>query len=289
MKISKSTEILKYWILERQKIFTLKEAGAERPWTSDPILDTYRFCNVYREQDKVTRWIAANLRNEADRYPWFTMTLARLINLPESLTVLKRHLVDDTGTLAWNRKTFTDIIHDRSCMGKKNFNPAYIVSTNGFAMEKGDYLGLKVLQPLWDDRDSINRDIRKAKSLEEVHTMLKTYNGLASFMAAQVVADLKHYSRFMLLPDHLSFAAPGPGSKRGMNRILGRETQASMSDTLWTSYMSQLYPYMSSWAEREGLPPLDAQDLQNCLCEYDKYMRAKTGEGTPKQKYQGGK
>jgi hypothetical protein len=31
--------------------------------------------------------------------------------------------------------------------------------------------------------------------------------------------------------------------------------------------------------------PMHAQDLQNCLCEFDKYERARLGEGTPKQIY----
>jgi hypothetical protein len=30
---------------------------------------------------------------------------------------------------------------------------------------------------------------------------------------------------------------------------------------------------------------LHAQDIQNCLCEFDKYMRVKLGQGTPKQLY----
>lgn len=48
---------------ERQKIYLAKEAGKPRPWTKDPVLRDYFFCNVYREQDTVTKWIAENWRN----------------------------------------------------------------------------------------------------------------------------------------------------------------------------------------------------------------------------------
>jgi hypothetical protein len=34
-----------------------------------------------------------------------------------------------------------------------------------------------------------------------------------------------------------------------------------------------------------GLGDLHAQDLQNCLCEVDKYLRAKLGEGKPKRRF----
>jgi hypothetical protein len=34
-----------------------------------------------------------------------------------------------------------------------------------------------------------------------------------------------------------------------------------------------------------NLKDLHAQDIQNCLCEFDKYERVRLGEGTPKQLY----
>lgn len=32
---------------------------------------------------------------------------------------------------------------------------------------------------------------------------------------------------------------------------------------------------------------LDAQDLQNCLCEFDKYERVRMGQGRPRSRYPG--
>ena len=37
--------------------------------------------------------------------------------------------------------------------------------------------------------------------------------------------------------------------------------------------------------ERIGLHGLRAQDLQNCLCEFDKWMRVRLGEGKPKRRF----
>jgi hypothetical protein len=34
-----------------------------------------------------------------------------------------------------------------------------------------------------------------------------------------------------------------------------------------------------------GLGDLHAQDLQNCLCEFDKMERARLGEGKPKRRF----
>ena len=35
------------------------------------------------------------------------------------------------------------------------------------------------------------------------------------------------------------------------------------------------------------LPPIHAQALQNCLCEFDKYERVRLGEGRPRNNYPG--
>lgn len=279
-------ETLKHWIKHRQNIYRLKEQGYERPWTKDPILDSYRFCNVYREQDAVTVWIRENLRSEKDARPWFTMIIARLLNEPATLKRVKKSLIDpDTGTVKWDSDHFEVILENHKARGNRVFNPAYIVSTNGIAMDKILYVSQRVLQPLWDDRRMIGQVIDRSRRLREIQETLTRYQGLGSFMSAQVIADLKYYKQFQQHRDWDTFAASGPGSRRGMNRLLGVDARAAMSEAKWQSYMSKLYPIMSQWAEEKGLPHLHAQDLQNCLCEYDKYVRCKSGEGRPKQKY----
>jgi len=49
-----------YWIKEREKIRLAKDAGDSKPWTDDVILQSYRFCNVRRMDDKVSQWLLNN-------------------------------------------------------------------------------------------------------------------------------------------------------------------------------------------------------------------------------------
>ena len=51
-----------YWVAERERIRVRKESGQPFPWTDDPILATYRFCNVRREDDRVTIWVRTHRR-----------------------------------------------------------------------------------------------------------------------------------------------------------------------------------------------------------------------------------
>lgn len=55
----KETEALLNFIAERERIRIKKEAGQPWPWTNDPILRDYKFCCVRREDDRVTKGIAA--------------------------------------------------------------------------------------------------------------------------------------------------------------------------------------------------------------------------------------
>lgn len=272
---------LVYWIRERQSIYTKRQQGKPKPWTKDPILQSYRFCNVYREQDTVTRWIAKNWRDpygDIDQDAWFAMVVARLINWPETLERIGY-------PVPWNQKLFRAVVHQRQERGEKAFSGAYIVSTNGRAMDKADYLAQHVLTPLWLARPMLRP--RLGDTLASYHARMTKCNGMGSFMAAQVVADLKYVSPLCAATDWYSWAASGPGSRRGLNRVLGRPVQAPWKEADWLKELRKLHLEIMPTLDRAKLQTLHAQDLQNCLCEFDKYMRTLNGEGRPRSTYPG--
>src|SRR4051812_7947858 len=52
------------YAVEREKIRKRKEEDKMLPpFTDDPILQKYRFCNVYREDDRTTRWCKKYVRD----------------------------------------------------------------------------------------------------------------------------------------------------------------------------------------------------------------------------------
>lgn len=265
------------FIKERENVRMRKEAGKKRPWTKDPILATYRFCNVHREDDRVTRWIAYNWRDQptAGKDLWFALVIARLFNNPETLLYIGYPLPYKPGKLqrdldAWEQA------------GRKVFNAAYIVSTNGKAMKKVPYLFAHVLAPLWAARERLRP--KAGQTLAQYHFQLMGFDGLGSFMAAQVVADLKYVEPLRSAIDWQTWAAPGPGSKRGLNRVRDEPVDAPWPGLSWKAYLDQLLDAVNGRLASSGIH-LHAQDLQNCLCEFDKYERARTGEGKPKQLY----
>jgi len=268
------------FITERYNIFYRREHGQPKPWTDDPILRAYRFCNVHRENDTVTRWIAEEWRTPNETKPdlWFALVLARLINNPPTLQALGY-------PHRWNADKFIKIMEFREREGCRNYNPAYIVSTNGMALPKHIYLAHQVLGPLWAQRTILRP--ASGQLLEMYHEVLMRQNGLGSFLAAQVVADLKYARPYVSAPDWGTFAAPGPGSKRGLNRVYERPLGEPWGGG-WHTDLLRLKAAIDPLLRKAHVPAVHAQDLQNCLCEFDKYERVRLGEGRPKQRYNGG-
>jgi hypothetical protein len=86
--------------------------------------------------------------------------------------------------------------------------------------------------------------------------------------------------------DWYTWAASGPGSRRGMSRLYGHNLSYSWNENTWHKNLLELQDRVNDDLHHEiEMAYIHAQDLQNCLCEFDKYIRAKTGEGRPKQKY----
>ena len=278
---SQLVESFKQFIRERWAIHQLKAAGRPKPWTQDPILQRYRFCNVRREDDTVTRWIADHWRAPHAKDPdlWFAMCVARLVNWPDTLAELDY-------PKAWDADNFVTVLERRAAGREKVFSGAYIVSTNGHAMPKARYLAQHVLTPLWTRRQAIRPTV--GDSLDSFHDRLWGQQGMGPFMAAQVVADVKYVEPLKKASDWYTWAAPGPGSKRGLNVVLGRakDTPWGGGDK-WLRALRELIEQCTYDLEEAGVPRLHAQDYQNCLCEFDKYTRTSRGEGTPRSTYQG--
>lgn len=263
---------------ERWLVQQRRARGNAPPWTDDPILRDYRFTCVYREDDRVTRWIAENWRapHADDPDLWFAMCVARLLNQPDAL-------IDLGWCMPWSRRRFLEKLKQRERAGKRIFNAAYIVSTNGISRNKVVYLADDVLTPLWQARQHLRP--RPGDSLNSYHLRLGQMQGFGSFMTAQVIADLKYVEPLRSASDWWTFAASGPGSRRGMNYVLGRERRSPWTEEKWRFELGRLREKLLPLFEKAEMPQPHAQDVQNLLCEWSKYWRAATEGRVPKQKY----
>ena len=278
---------LRNFAVQRHNIYLARKAGKSKPWTTDTILQSYRFCNVYRELDTVTKWISDHWRTPKTDDPnlFFAMTIARLVNWPETMEELGY-------PLKWNPAQFVKIMQARRARGDKTFSGAYIVSTNGHAMDKAEYLAQYVLDPLWAARKDMTprggKRVDDAESLSSYHRRLMRFDGLGSFIAGQVIADVKYAEGSPLFnaPDWHSWAASGPGSRRGLNRVMGYDYDKPWREENWLAdHVKLKVDFLKGWPQK--WEPVHAQDLQNCLCEFDKYERTRLNQGRPRSTYPG--
>lgn len=114
------------------------------------------------------------------------------------------------------------------------------------------------------------------------------YNGMGSFLAGQVVCDTKYTKLLVNSVDWMEWACSGPGSKRGLNRVMNHPVDQVWQESMWKTCLDDLKAAIDPLILEAGMPPLHAQDLQNCLCELDKYERVRLGEGVPRNRYLGG-
>lgn len=260
---------LLYWVREREQVRLKKEAGLPKPWSDDPVFQTTYFCNVNRENDRVTKWIR-NFYSPRFIHPLFVhnIILSRFLNWPDTL--------EQIGYLEfWDPSYVKFALNNIKARGKVWGN-AYVVTTHGIPMDKIDYLCDRVMPSIAGNL-SPTLDVHNC---EHCSWQLKTIEGISTFMAGQVVADLKNTVGHPLTTamDWWTFALPGPGSRRGMDWLCGEK----ISEREWHVQLASLQDklYTDGWH-------LCRQDIQNCLCEYDKWERVTNGTGRSKRGYNG--
>lgn len=270
-----------HWIMERERCRIGREQNLLKPWSFDSILQSYRFCNVRREDDTVTKWIHKHwLHKHAGQTPNVNMVLAMIVarTVNSINTLIEIGFPDHMDYDGWSTKARV-AMKMRRANGLQVWTGAYLVSTNGNAMDKIDY----IIDRVWTPFIKHARPPYDGETLECYHKYLMHYDGLGSFMAGQVIADLKFCNVLSGAPDCHSWAPIGPGSKRGLNRYFGRPLEKSITTK---QVQEELSSVQLQVRQRLGLD-LAVHNIQNCFCEYDKYLRVKLGEGKPRSTYPG--
>lgn len=297
--------LLLYWIEEREQIRERKERGVLPPWTTDPILREYRFCNVRRSHDRVSRWLLQNVLTaerfqEAgfDSFVMFT-ALCRWINWPPTIKFFM-----DCQLWPARRPNWKSIIKALECLKANEPPPIWSSSSNGNTKRKvwtGAYMiTARGAQPGQSKAEFIVNDVLRAgldakvrKRLKEAFQsgskqaaweILTERNNWGAFMAGQVVDDWSWTPLLWKAKDQYSWAPQGPGSVRGLNRLLGLPLRTRHSQDAWLMQLRGLRMAVINELGKQ-FRCMTLHDVQNCLCEYFKFSQVKLGLGKPRSIY----
>ena len=264
-----------YWrfAARRQELFMRRVIAAPMPWTTDPILLSYRFTNAYRAADRVSQYLIRHVLYRGEQTPheiFFRCVLFKLFNKVETW----QHLTDQLGPLTTENfdpdryaLTLDPLIEAR----KTVYSAAYIMPCPPFdhARKHGNHLRLLDLM-LRTDAPS---RIRETHSLHEVYGVLKDYPSMGPFLAFQLAIDLNYSA--MLDFSEMDFVVAGPGARDGIRKCFA--DTAGLDDADLIRAVSDL---SESEFERLGLRFRDLWgrrlhliDFQNLFCEVDKYAR----------------
>jgi hypothetical protein len=265
-----------YWKLaaERQAIFLRRLAGCPPPWTDDPILQTYKFCNVYRASDRVSQFLIRDVIYQegfAAEDTVLRIILFRLFSRSETWRLLEE-THGPIRALSFAPAAFSATLGDALHQGQPIYTNAFILcpgNAYGHARKHANHLAL--LDHMM--RDSLPMRVARAQSLEALYELLIAYPTIGPFLAYQIAIDL-NYSELVDF-DENAFTQPGPGALRGIAKcfvdtgsLTPRDIVHWMVDRQQREFARLGLTFASLWGRS-----LHAIDCQNLFCELDKYAR----------------
>lgn len=307
--MSKIDEFFDYAI-ERHNIYLKKEKGLPRPWTEDPILNHYKFTNVYRQLDRVTIWYNENVRSRYLGNPAKLLLATVVFRWFNRITTGEALFVEPYGPLGETAFELfcqygcddTSVLKSailKHCGDGPYVTGAYIIKTpEGYTKLDG------VLQVIrwfcnssrlyqgsngnYNYRGMAAYLIENNAKLENVWKWFAEFEYLGEFTAYELVCDLRYTPLLETASDKLTWANPGPGAMRGLNRIHGRELKSRANRERFIEEMRDLLKMAreGKWPENLG-PVWEMREVEHTLCEFDKYQRVLHEEGRPRGIYKG--
>jgi len=264
-----------YWrfATERQEIFFRRLRGTPPPWTTDAILATHKFTNVYRASDRVSQYLIRHVIYEGSQQADEILFRTILFKLFNSITTW-RLLVRELGPPRWSTFTFENydaVLTAALARGERIYSAAYIMPSGGWGFDRKHRNHLMLLDTMM--RDRLAARIGRARHLRDVFELLRNYPTIGSFLAYQFAIDL-NYSEIIDFSES-SFVVPGPGALDGITKCFRKFGGLSEADLIKIVTERQHEEFAQRGLEFRSLfgRPLQLIDCQNLFCEISKYAR----------------
>lgn len=275
-----------YWqfAAERHKAFEARIAGKPGPWSNDPIIQTFKFCNVYRAADRVSQYLIRDVAYKTDDSKpedrIFQILAFRTFSKIETWTRLEAILgrsprIDDLIDGSFEA-ALTRIKIDQGGL----YTGAFILcATDAFGRQQKHLNHVELFRHMFITHELGQRAL-DTRSLEELYRLLHSFPLMGDFMSYQTAIDLNYSDMFEF--SESEFTQPGPGAVRGLKKVFLDLGSYSPSEAIMWMVDHQQHEF-----ERLGLPfgglwgrPIQAIDAQNLFCETDKYCREAVPELT---------
>lgn len=268
-----------YWRFasQRQAIFERRVAGARGPWTDDPILQRFKFCNVYRAADRISQYMIRDvIYRDADDAPadrLFRIVAFRTFSNSTTWDALRDELGHAPQLLDLRSGRFARALDRIKQREGGLYTGAFILCANkAFGYDEKHLNHVALFKEMFVKKDLAD-GILRAPSLRSLVALLESFPLTGPFMSYQIAIDL-NYSDLVNF-DENDYTQAGPGALRGIKKAFVSTGQRTPADVIrW------MVDHQNDEFRRLGLPfnglwgrPLHAIDCQGLFCELDKYCR----------------
>jgi len=266
-----------YWrfAAERQAIHFRRLTDPVGPWTTDPVLGTYRFTNAYRASDRVSQYLIREVQYHADRPStagelFFRTLLFKIFNRIDTWETLERRL----GPITWERTDLNAIVHVLDELidgGQRLYSAAYIMPSPAFGHARKHANHLALLSRMMEDNLPVS--LQRATSLRAVYEQLLRYPGIGPFLAFQYTIDLNYST--LLNHSEEDFVVAGPGALDGIAKCFADTGGHSPEAVIYRVCEMQDRAFKDAGLKFRTLygRRLQPIDCQNLFCEISKYAR----------------
>ena len=259
-------------------------------WTTDPILKKYKFTNVYRILDMGTQYLLDNILHKGSNLDvLFNIIIYRIFNKIDTYKIIGFTKIDD-----WDEDKVLLKLKKYKEKGNKIFTGAYMVNAQlhrGTNTTAGKYA--KVITTFTYNLHIMYYKVVNYKyGMERTHELFRHVYGIGDFLAYQIILDGMYGGVFPFKEDDWSIA--GEGAKRGILYIFpdcdeDDPLRRGEKYLLAMKYLHQnqifYFDVFKLEFKKFGGMEISLSNMQNCLCEYSKYKKAKLGTGRPRQKF----
>jgi len=268
----------------RMDIWWKRYEGKKPPYTKDPILQDYRFTQVYRSLDRVSQYLIKDViyvpgyKKMSEEDIILRILLFKIFNKIETWQDIEKGL-GEVNVKTFDVKKVNDILAKR-IVEHPVFTNAFMSTGMMYSRFKGGEDKFKhkherYIQVLADEMMNplFLKKIIKAKKLEDIYKSFLDITYVAGFIAMQHTIDL-NYSPIINF-DENSFIHAGKGTVRGIHKAAELGNWSEEKFIHWVHENLQGYAKYYGYDKFRPLPgrmPMLC-DLSNVFCEFDKYTR----------------
>lgn len=155
----------------------------------------------------------------------------------------------------------------------------------------------RLLVGLVEHFDLFHARLRNSDSPVEAYETIHSENGFGNFLAYQILVDLLYplhicNGRPILPFSHDDWASAGPGAQRGIQMLLGPKGRVQSLEVMrWLranqhgefTRLGINFPYLRHTTGE--CRAISLANIQNCLCEFHKYVKIRSGTGRGRRKF----